>query len=336
MLGIENFEQGGRRIAPEIGAQLIDFIQHENRIARACAPYVLDDLAGKRANIRTPVAPDFRFVAHASERNTDELPAHGRRDGASERRLPDARRPDKARDRRFALRPQLEHGQIFEDAFLDFFEIVMIAVEDFVRFDNVHFFHRQDIPWQRDKPIEIGSRDCVFRRGGRHSGQPPQLAFRLFLCFVGQACLFDFLSKLFDLALRVIALAQFALDRSQLLAQEVFALALADFLLHLVLNLAAQLENFEFLGKLGIEKFHPLPDGDLLKNKLFRDDRQVRKIRRDVIREPARIFDIDHDGLKIIRQLGREFDDALELADNGSPQRLEINAAFVFLIVGKN
>src|SRR5262249_40892713 len=70
---IENFEQRRRRIAAKVRAELIDFVEHENRIARASAPDVLNHLSGERADVRSPVAADLGLVAHAAERNADEL-----------------------------------------------------------------------------------------------------------------------------------------------------------------------------------------------------------------------------------------------------------------------
>src|SRR5205085_2873158 len=83
----------------------------------------------------------------------------------------------------------------------------------------------------------------------------------------------------------------------------------------------------------GVEKFQPLPDRHLFQNELLRDDRKVRKICCDVIGKAAGVLDIDDDGLQIVRQLRRKFDDALELADDGSTQGLKVDAGFVFLLV---
>ncbi len=130
---------------------------------------------------------------------------------------------------------------------------------------------------------------------------------------------FDLLAQLFDFALVVVALSKFALDRAQLLPQKIFALALSDFFLNLALNLAAQLQYFEFLGQFGVKKVQAFANGGSLEHKLFRNDRQIGKIGRDVVGKTARILDIDDDRLQVIRQLRRQLDDAFELADNRPP-----------------
>src|SRR5262249_35609215 len=98
----------------------------------------------------------------------------------------------------------------------------------------------------------------------------------------------------------------------------------------------AELEDFEFLREFCVEKFQPLFYRHLFEDKLFRNNREIRKIGRDVIREAARILDIDDDRLKIIRQLWRKFDDPFELAENGPSQCLKVDAGFIFLLVTEN
>ena len=126
------------------------------------------------------------------------------------------------------------------------------------------------------------------------------------------------------------------MNGAQLLAQEVFALAFADFLLNLVLNFAAELKNFEFLCQFGVEVLETLSNRNLLEHELFGNDRQVRKVRCNVIREPSAVVDVDDDRLQIVGQLRRKLDDAFELADHCPSKRLEIDAAFVFLLIGED
>ena len=170
-------------------------------------------------------------------------------------------------------------------------------------------------------------RDGIFRCGRRHAGKTANLAVGFFPRFFGHPGSFDLLAQLFDFALVVVGFTQFTLNRAQLLAQKIFALALAHFFLDLVLDLAAQLQNFEFFRQFGIQVLQPLSDGNLLEHELFRNDREVRKIGRDVIGQAAGIFDIDDDRLEIIGQLRRQLDDPLELADDRPAQRLEVDAA---------
>src|SRR6185503_1839280 len=108
------------------------------------------------------------------------------------------------------------------------------------------------------------------------------------------------------------------LNRAKLFAEEVLSLALPDFLLDLVLNLAAQFEDFEFLRKLRVKKIETLANRRSFKNELFRDDRQVGKVRGDVIGEAARVVHVDDDRLQIVRQLRRQLHDSFKLAHHRS------------------
>ena len=127
---IEHFHQRRRRIAAEIHGHLVHFVQHEHRIDGAGLAHHLDDLAGQRADIGAAMAANFRFVAHAAKRNAHELAARGAADGHGQRSLAHARRPEEAENRALGILHQLAHGEIFEDAFLDLFEAVVVFGKD--------------------------------------------------------------------------------------------------------------------------------------------------------------------------------------------------------------
>src|SRR5207302_1920922 len=91
---------------------------------------VLDDLPRQRPDIRPPVSADFCLVPHASERNANEIAPHRISDRSPKRGLSHARRPDEPEDGRFTLGPQFKNSQVFEDAFFDFIEVIVIAVEN--------------------------------------------------------------------------------------------------------------------------------------------------------------------------------------------------------------
>ena len=82
LLGVEHLEQRRRRVAAEVGAELVDLVEQEDGIARARAPQALQDAARHRADVGAPVAADLGLVAHAAERRARELAAHRARDRA--------------------------------------------------------------------------------------------------------------------------------------------------------------------------------------------------------------------------------------------------------------
>jgi len=64
---VEHLEQGRRRIATEILAELVDFVEQEQGIGGTRLLQVGDNLAGERSDIGPAMAADFRFVAHAAQ-----------------------------------------------------------------------------------------------------------------------------------------------------------------------------------------------------------------------------------------------------------------------------
>ena len=138
LLRVEHFEQRGGRIAAEIAAQLVHFVQHEDRVVAARAAQRLDDLPGQRADIGAAMAADLRLVVHAAHGDARELAAQRARDRSPERRLAHAGRPDEAQDRSLQHRPQLQHGQIIQNAILHLFQVVVVLVQDLGRALHVH------------------------------------------------------------------------------------------------------------------------------------------------------------------------------------------------------
>ncbi len=91
---VQDLQEGGCRVAPEVGAHLVDLVEQHHRVHR---PGFLDgtyDPARQRADIRPAVAADLRLVPDAAERDPDELASHGPCDGLTERGLADTGRPD--------------------------------------------------------------------------------------------------------------------------------------------------------------------------------------------------------------------------------------------------
>ena len=135
---VQHLQQGGRRVAPEVGAHLVDLVEQHHRVHR---PGLLDgphDTAGQRADVRTPVAADLGLVPDAAEGDPDELAAHRVRDGLAERGLADAGRADErqhgtaaptADDAQPALAAPLAHGQVLGDPLLHVLQSGVLGVQ---------------------------------------------------------------------------------------------------------------------------------------------------------------------------------------------------------------
>src|ERR1039458_2858593 len=226
LLGVEDFEEGAGRVAAEIAAQLIDFVEHEDRVVGTGAAQALDDLPRQGADVGTPVAADFSLVVHAAHGDAREFAAEGAGDGAAERSFADAGRPDEAQDGAFQHGPQLQHGQVVQDALLHLFQVVVIFVQDGGGAFHIDMRAGGDGPRQAGHPFEISAGHSVFGRGGRHARQPFELAQGFDLDGFGHAGGFEFGAQLFDIAVGVVAFAEFLLDGLELLAQVELALVL--------------------------------------------------------------------------------------------------------------
>jgi hypothetical protein len=98
LLRVEHFEERRRRVAAEVHPELVDLVEHEDRVVRAAGLDALDDAPGEGSDVGPAVAADLRLVVDAAEAHADELATHRARDAAAQRRLADAGRPDEAED----------------------------------------------------------------------------------------------------------------------------------------------------------------------------------------------------------------------------------------------
>ena len=102
------------------------------------------------------MAAQFGFVVHAAQAQALELAAQRARDRLAERGLADARRADEAEDRRFGLRVELEHAEVFEDALLDLLQIEVVFVEHLPGAREVELVLGGLVPGQLEDEVEIG------------------------------------------------------------------------------------------------------------------------------------------------------------------------------------
>ena len=104
LLGIQRFEQRRSRIAAEVASDLVDFVEHEDRIVGFGAANALNDLSRQRADVSAPVTANLGFVVHAAQRDADELASQRARDRLAQRSFAHARRSDEAKDRPLHVR----------------------------------------------------------------------------------------------------------------------------------------------------------------------------------------------------------------------------------------
>ena len=285
------------------------------------------------------MAADLRLVVHTTERSARKLAAHGACDRLTQRGLADAGRPDEAQDRlaaavgRAPLLLQPPHREVLDDALLHLVQVVVVRVEDLARLLDVDLAAGGGVPGQRHDELQIRADDRRLRRRRGDALQARDLAVRLALRLGRQACLLDSLAQLAQLRVFRIKLAQLALDRLELLAQEVLALRLAHLLFGLGLDLASELQHLELVRHVAQQlfelRFRRVELEDLLP--LF--GRQPDVVR-DVVREVQRVVD----GARGARELGgkvrRQGHQLLKRRDRAPHQRLALDGEDVLRVLG--
>ena len=204
------------------------------------------------------MAANLRLVVHAAQRDALELAAQGPRNRPAQAGFAHARRSHEAQDRSLHVRLQLQHAQVIQNAVLHLLQLVVVLVQNLLRFANVDLRARTLGPGQHRKPLDVVARQRVVGRHRRHARQPRQLLQRLLLHVLRHARGIDLLAQLVDLALALVLLAQLLLDRLHLLAQIVVALRLLHLVLHLGLDLGAQLLHLDLLGQMLVQQLKPL------------------------------------------------------------------------------
>src|SRR5436190_65325 len=93
---IENLEQRRARIATEVRAQFVDFVEQQDWIYRSRLLHHLNYLTRQGANIRTTMSANFGLIAHATKRQAHKLPTGSSRNRFAQARLANSRRANKA------------------------------------------------------------------------------------------------------------------------------------------------------------------------------------------------------------------------------------------------
>ena len=227
LFGVQHFQQGGRGIAPEIGAQLVHLVQHDDRVAGPGLLDGLDDAAGHGADIGAAVAADLGLVMHAAQGQALEMTAQGPGDGAAQRGLAHAWRAGEAEDGALGLGIELAHAEEFQDAVLDLVQTVMVLVQDGLGMGDVQAVAGKLLPRQFHQPVQIGAHHVGLGGVGVHAGQAAQLLVGFLAHLFGQAGLVQGLAQLVQLFFAFGGrVAQLVADGLDLFAQEVFLLRL--------------------------------------------------------------------------------------------------------------
>ena len=134
LLGVEHLEHRAGRVAAEVGAHLVDLVDHQHRVVGAGVAHRADDRArasrrcrcggGRGSRTRRARRPPRCARTRGPSPAAIDLPSEV---------LPTPGGPDEAEDRAAGVGLELAHGQELEDAVLDLLDVVVVAVEHLAR-----------------------------------------------------------------------------------------------------------------------------------------------------------------------------------------------------------
>ena len=249
LLRVQDLEQGRRRITPEIAAQFVDLVEHEEGVVGTGLFEALNDAPRQGTDIGPPVAADLGLVPDPAQGDADEFLVHGTGDGLAKRGLAHARRPHKAQDGAMQVLFELAHRQKFDDPLLDLLQAVMIVVQDPAGLVEIEAVAGGFLPRQVQNPLDIRPGNGVLRRRRGDPVETGQLLVHGLACLTGQLGGLGLFAQVVSPAHSVV-FPQLLADRLELLAQEKLALLLVNILLDILLDLLAHLQGLELLVKL--------------------------------------------------------------------------------------
>ena len=304
LLRIENLEERGGGITAEVAAELVDLVEHEDRVPRLHPLDTLQDAPRQGADIGAAVPADLRLVTHAPECDARKVPVHRARDRAAEGGLPGSRRADEAEDRALQVLLELQDRDELENSLLDLLQAVVVFVEDLAGGRHVERVLGLGGPRQVCDPLEVGADRPGLHRARRLGHQPTELSLAVFADLVGYARPSDSLPKLLHLLRGAVVIAELTADRSGLLAQDVLALVPRELLLHLLADLLLQVAHLRLPREVLGESFEPGADLRSLEQLLLLFDRDV-EMGRDHVGQHAGILNLHDQSADRVRYVAR-------------------------------
>ena len=175
------------------------------------------------------MSTDFGFVVQTAERHADIFSVQRLCDALAERGLAHAGRAIKAEDWGFEVVFQLQHRQIFQYAFLDFFEPVMVVVEGLAGGGNCKIVVCASVPRQVEERLDIIEFRSKIGRLRIEGFESFEFLLKSRLRVLGPILGLGAFLHVDDCRRRVVA--EFFLEGFNLLIDNIIALFLVEFLL---------------------------------------------------------------------------------------------------------
>ena len=316
LLAVEDLQQCRSRVAPHVAGQLVDLIQHQQRVHGAGAGQRVDNTAGHGADIRLAVTADIRLVPHTAQRQAGQLAVHGLGHGDGNGGLSHTGRAYQTEDLSLGAGVDLLHGDKLQNPLLDLLKAKVVTVQNGAGFRHVGPVLGGLVPRDLQTYVQIVADHRRFRAAIGLLGQTIHFFHQLFVDFLGQLQLFDLFRILGDLLVAIVA--QFVLQDLHLLPQDHVLLHLSDTGAYLVLQLHLQRNDLHLVGQQLIHKAQALHRVQFFQNTLAITVAQV-DVLGDKVRQTAGIAAIQHRGNKIVAEIGDKLlvfaEDHIGLAD---------------------
>ena len=264
---------------------------------------------------------NLRLITHATECHTNKFSIRRTRDRLTERCLAYAGRADETKNRRLNFFDALLHGEVFQNAFLDFIESVVVVFEHFLCMREIIVDLGFFLPRQANKDVNVITNYGRFSRHRRHKLKFFQFGLRLFTRLFGHLGSDDFLVELFKVC-TFFALTQLFLNCFDLLVQIVLTLRFFHLALDATTDTLLHLQNVELSFELTQQMLVTLCDVEDFEDDLFLLQQQ-RQVSGDGIGKTSGIIDASKRSQNFRRDFFVEFDVLVKLLNDGTTHRLD-------------
>ena len=303
LMRIEHLQQGAGGITSEVAADLVEFVEQDQGIARTRAADFLHEPSRHGSDVGATVPANVCFIVHAAEADADKFPSQRTRDALAQTRLADAGRSQQQQDGAVPVRFEFAHGEMLDEPAFDFFHAVVVLIENFLGMVQVQIVLGGNVPGQVGERLDVLRDDA---RLGTACGECIE-AFEFALGLLhdqrwrgggGQ-----FLTQAGgDVRGFPATFAEFLLDHFHLFLQIRPALLIAELLVHILLDFLLQFRDVQLVRHLGLDGADAFGNIEFLENGLLFGGGQFQSTR-DEIRELATVIEIAHQHADLFRHI---------------------------------